>query len=502
MINLPNNFQIIYQKLLENKNIPKNKQVHYYKWFRFYWDFYHKYDHDINQQQSLYCFNKKLHEKNQKEFQIKQAIDSIKLYYLFVNKQNISNKLNNNNRLNNNDTPFVNDNTQQVPMKNHSIANSSTIHTSDHSYPFYHSNQPNIINEPISPHKEAIVNFHHNSLIKSKENSMNQEPKETGTNWTTAYDGLYSEIKVRHYSPNTYKSNKIWLGKFQTFTKSKPLEKLSNQDIKDFLTFLAIKKNVSASTQNQAFNALLFFFRYVLKKEPGNIRDAVRSKQKRYIPVVLTRQEIDAIIKNLSYPYDLVGKLLYGCGLRLSECLNLRVQCFNINDSIITIHDGKGQKDRTVPLPKTILPDIINQFENIEKLHQKDISDGYTGVFMPGIIENKYKNASKEIIWQWFFPAYKLTFIPETKEFKRYHLYERHVQRAIKEAVSKARIYKKATAHTLRHSFASHLLQANYDIRTIQELMGHTNVNTTMIYTHTIESTTLKERKSPLDFDL
>jgi integron integrase len=261
-----------------------------------------------------------------------------------------------------------------------------------------------------------------------------------------------------------------------------------------------VTKKVSASTQNQAFNALLFFYRHVLSKEFGKIEGVVRAKRKPYIPVVLSREEIDAILTHVSPPYDLVVKLLYGCGLRLSECLHLRVHCFNFDARIVTVHDGKGQKDRTVPLPETILPELRAQIESLKDLHQRDLDQNYAGVFLVNALENKYKNAAKEFTWQWFFPAKRLSYVQEKEEHRRSHLHETHVQKAIKEAVGKARIYKRASAHTLRHSFASHLLQANYDIRTIQELLGHSDVKTTMIYTHTVKSATIKEAKSPLDF--
>jgi integrase len=205
-------------------------------------------------------------------------------------------------------------------------------------------------------------------------------------------------------------------------------------------------------------------------------------------------------IMNLKYPYDLVVKLLYGCGLRLFECLKLRVQSLNFDFGVLTVHDGKGKKDRTVPLPQSIMPDLKAHLERVKKLHDLDLTGDYAGAFMLDSIEKKYKNAAKEFIWQWVFPGKTLTFVPETKEYRRYHLHETHVQKAIKRAANKAKIPKRATAHTFRHSFASHLLQAHYDIRTIQELLGHSDVRTTMIYTHTIKSTTIKEAKSPLDF--
>jgi len=204
---------------------------------------------------------------------------------------------------------------------------------------------------------------------------------------------------------------------------------------------------------------------------------------------------------SFKYPYELVVKLLYGCGLRLSECVNLRVQDINFDAGIVTVHEGKGKKDRTVPLPQTILPELKKHLNFVIDLHQKDLKSGYHGAFLPGSLEKKYKNAPKELVWQWFFPAKTLTHIPETGEYRRYHLHHTHVQKAVKGAVGRAKIAKRASCHTFRHSFASHLLQANYDIRTIQELLGHSDVRTTMIYTHTIKSRTIKEAKSPLDFE-
>lgn len=180
----------------------------------------------------------------------------------------------------------------------------------------------------------------------------------TNADWTSVYNSLDAEIKIRHYSPKTLKAYRGWVRQFQNFTKSNDSKLLCNTDVKDFLTFLAVKRKVSASSQNQALNALLFFFRHVLKTEFGELKDVPRAKRKPYIPVVLSRREIDAIIENLSHPYVLVVNLLYGCGLRLSECLNLRINSFNFDNLILTIHDGKGKKDRTVPLPESIIPDL------------------------------------------------------------------------------------------------------------------------------------------------
>lgn len=180
--------------------------------------------------------------------------------------------------------------------------------------------------------------------------------------------------------------------------------------------------------------------------------------------------------------------------------MKLRVKDLDFDTKLLVIHDGKGKKDRTVPLPEVLIPVLRSQLESVADIHQKDIANGYTGTFLPNAIEIKYKNAAKDFPWQWLFPAIMLTPIPNTTELRRYHLHETHVQKAIKQAVNKSRITKRASAHTFRHSFASHLLQANYDIRTIQELLGHSELKTTMIYTHTLQSLTIKLAKSPLDF--
>ena len=346
-------------------------------------------------------------------------------------------------------------------------------------------------------------NFRRNKVFKNKSKKIStkkEDLKSTKANWISVYDDLSAEIKLRHYSVSTLKTYTTWTRQLQSFTKSKDPQLLSTSDVKSFLTFLAVDKKVSASSQNQAFNALLFFFRHVLKNEFGDMKDIPRAKRKPYIPVVISREEIDKIISNLKNPYDLVVKLLYGCGLRLFECLDLRVNNFNFDTGILTVHDGKGKKDRTIPLPEKIIKELKEHLESVIALHQKDLDTGYGGTFLPDLIDKKYKIAAKELAWQWFFPAKTLTLVTDINEYRRYHLHKSHVQKAIRRAVSKAKIPKRASAHTFRHSFASHLLQANYDIRTIQELLGHSDVRTTMIYTHTIKSQTIKEAKSPLDF--
>ena len=318
--------------------------------------------------------------------------------------------------------------------------------------------------------------------------------------WDGIIDALAGEIKARHYSRKTLKAYTDWSRKFQIFLKHKTPAEVSAADVKAYLTYLAVSCKVSASTQNQSFNALLFLFRHILKKDFGDHKDVPRAKRSNYIPIVLTRQEIDAVLKNLAHPYDLVVKLLYGCGLRLFECLKLRLQHFNLDEGVLTVMDGKGKKARTVPIPQTIMHEVLSQIERVRAVHAEDIQNGYAGVFLDDALEKKYRNASKDLIWQWFFPQQGLTFLPEAKELRRFHIGDSDVQPALYNAVRKARIMKRVTSHTFRHSFATHLLQANYDIRTIQTLLGHADVRTTMIYTHCVPSRTLKETKSPLDF--
>nr|WP_240195064.1 integron integrase [Desulfobulbus rhabdoformis] len=324
--------------------------------------------------------------------------------------------------------------------------------------------------------------------------------KEHGSSWEAKFAGLENTIRMRHYSDKTLKSYRKYIRAFQAHTKSLHPDQLSAEHVKDYLTHLAVKKKVSASTQNLAFNSLLFFFRHVLNRDFGIIDGVVRAKKRPYIPVVLSRAEIDQLFDSIDESYLLIVKLLYGCGLRLFECLSLRVNCLNLEEGILTIHDGKGKKDRTVPLPESLQADLRGQLERVSNQHKKDVAKGYDGVFLFDAYERKSKNAACQLIWQWLFPAYKLTKVKETGEVKRFHIHERHVQRAIRRAVEKACLTKRVTTHTFRHSFASHLLQANYDIRTIQELLGHSDVRTTMIYTHTVKSRTKKEAKSPLDF--
>ncbi len=323
---------------------------------------------------------------------------------------------------------------------------------------------------------------------------------EVAVGWTRVLRQLRESIQTRQYSPNTARTYVMWAHRFRDFLRGKSVDAVDASDAAVFFTYLACKKQVVASTQNQAFSALLFLFRHVLRREFDGFEGVVRAKRTKYIPVVLSRAEVDAVLGRLEHPYDLIVSLLYGCGLRVFEGVNLRIGCLNFDAGVLTVHDGKGRKDRTVPLPECLVPALERQVSRVRIQLGKDIEAGFAGAFLPGAWARKFRHGAKELPWQWLFPARRFSLVPETEELRRYHAHERKVGAAIRDAARAAGLMKRVTAHTFRHSFASHLLEANYDIRTIQELLGHGSLETTMIYTHTLRSRTIKEARSPLDF--
>lgn len=321
--------------------------------------------------------------------------------------------------------------------------------------------------------------------------------------WKEMETAFVGEIKRRNYSPKTMKTYLSWVQRFGQFTKFMPVGEVSDEDAKNFLTDLAVNGHVVASTQNQAFNALLFLFRHILKREYDLKDRVVRAKRTKYIPTVLTRPELDEILKELKFPYHLIVSILYGCGLRLSECLELRISSLDFSENLVIIHDGKGRKDRSVPMPKKLRPELERQTQRVAKQLDRDLMNpDFAGVFMPDSLgSRRAQKEAKEYHWQWLFPAKELTLLPEEGIYRRYHNYKQNLGSEITLAVKKAKVPKRVTAHTFRHTFASHLLSANVDLRTIQELLGHSDIKTTMIYTHTVQSRTKKERVSPLDLD-
>jgi integron integrase len=326
----------------------------------------------------------------------------------------------------------------------------------------------------------------------------NGASEQTNAAWREVEAQLKDEIMLRHYAPKTLQAYAGWMRKFRGFMVNTHPAELTGAEAKRFLADLAVRRQVSASAQNQAFNALLFLFRHVFTKELGDLSDTPRAKRSKYIPTVLSRQEVNLLLAELKELYALLAMLMYGCGLRLSETANLRIQNFNFDTGMLSVQFGKGGKSRTVPLPHKIHDDIMRQCDKVRALHQADLKRGYDGVFLPASFEKKAKSAARELVWQWFFPAQSLTLVEATREVRRSHVHASDIQRAIKAAACKAGIPKRVSPHTLRHTFATHLLQAHYDIRQIQQMLGHSDVRTTMIYTHTIISD-LKPLQSPLD---
>ncbi len=306
--------------------------------------------------------------------------------------------------------------------------------------------------------------------------------------WKEAFTKFINEIRFQHLSYSTEKTYRSWIRRFISFCNNTLPEQITSSHVKRFLVHLAVDRNVSASTQNQAFNALLFLFRHVLNKEFNVDDNVIRAKKSTRIPVVFSRDEIKILFKCIADKYLLHAKLIYGCGLRLRECIRLRVKDLDFENKSLEVRFGKGNKDRTVPLPEMLHPQLKKHFEKARKIHDTDLQAGNGSVHMPFALDKKYPNASRQWKWQYVFPSKKLSLDPREKVVRRHHMHPRAIQRAMAKALEKSGIPKKATIHTLRHSFATHLLQDGYDIRTIQELLGHKNVETTMIYTHVLRN--------------
>jgi len=299
-------------------------------------------------------------------------------------------------------------------------------------------------------------------------------------------DQVRAAIRVRHYSIRTEQSYVKWIKNFILYHKKRHPQVMGEKEINAFLTHLAVAKNVAASTQNQALCAILFLYKEVLKMEIGEIEGLVWAKKPSKIPVVFTRDEARRVIEQLNGDYKLMVLLLYGAGLRLMECLRLRVQDIDLGYNQITVRNGKGDKDRVTILPKSVEPLLKAHLINIKKIHDKDLQNGCGEVYLPYALEKKYPNANREWKWQYVFPATQISKDPRSGKERRHHIHESVLQRVVKTAIRKAGIQKHAGCHTFRHSFATHLLEDGYDIRTIQELLGHSDVKTTMIYTHVL----------------
>ena len=300
------------------------------------------------------------------------------------------------------------------------------------------------------------------------------------------YDSIIEVLRVHHYSLRTERAYVGWIRRFILFHRPRHPRELFEADANRFLTHLAVDGHVSASTQNQALSAILFLYDKVLEQPLDRIAGVIRARKPKRLPVVLTPDEVRTIMAHLEGVYLLIAMLLYGGGLRQIECLRLRVKDLDFSRHEITVREGKGDKDRVTTLPASIDQLLIEHLEMVRALHREDLQAGYGRVEMPAALARKYPNADREWIWQYVFPSTNISTDPRSGIRRRHHLHDSTFSRALREATRKANLRKRVTSHTFRHSFATHLLAGGYDIRTVQELLGHSDVRTTMISTHVL----------------
>ncbi len=311
-------------------------------------------------------------------------------------------------------------------------------------------------------------------------------------------DQVRDAARLRHLSLRTEEAYRGWIRRFILFHNKRHPGEMGTAEVRAFLTHLAVQRNVAATTQNQALAALLFLYRRVLGIELGNIEDVVRARRPVRLPVVFTREEVRTILEQLSGVNHLVVRMLYGSGLRLLECLRLRIKDVELERNQIVVREGKGQKDRITMLSARLHDPLARHLEAVQRLHEKDLREGFGSVYLPHALARKYPEAARSREWQYVFPSRTRSADPRSGEVRRHHRSDSAVQKPVKQAIRSAGIKKHASCHTFRHSFATHLLEAGYDIRTIQELLGHADVSTTMIYTHVLNRGGRGVR-SPLD---
>lgn len=311
-------------------------------------------------------------------------------------------------------------------------------------------------------------------------------------------DQVRDVIRLKHYSIRTEQAYLGWIKRYILFHGKRHPKDMGADEVTRFLTHLAVNGNVAASTQNQALNALLFLYREILKVELPWLDSLQRAKKPARLPVVLTRDEVRRLLASLDGTTWLIVALIYGGGLRVMESLRLRVKDIDFHYQQLIIRDAKGQKDRVTTLPKSLVDPLQRQLDRVKLLHQRDLREGFGRVYLPYALERKYPNANREWGWQYVFPSAQRSKDPRSNAVRRHHVTDSAIQKAVRNAIRAAEIIKPASVHTLRHSFATHLLEDGYDIRTLQELLGHADVNTTMIYTHVLQKGGRGVR-SPLD---
>jgi len=299
-------------------------------------------------------------------------------------------------------------------------------------------------------------------------------------------DQIRQVMKLKHFSIRTEQTYIHWIKRFIIFHKKRhPLE-MGKDEVREFLSHLASELNVARATQNLALQSVLFLYREVLNKDLTHIDNIERAKKEARIPIVFTRNEVAVILSNMTSTPYLMASLLYGAGLRLMECIRLRIKDIDFNSNYILVRDGKGEKDRITVLPEKLKEALQRHLMKVKLLHEEDLESGFGEVYLPHALERKYLNANKEWCWQYVFPSTRLSVDPRSGKTRRHHISEKVLQQSVKEAIKKSGIAKNGSCHTFRHSFATHLLADGYDIRTIQQLLGHSDVSTTMIYTHVV----------------
>jgi len=311
-------------------------------------------------------------------------------------------------------------------------------------------------------------------------------------------DQVRHVIRKKHYSIRTEQAYINWIKRFILFNDKRHPKDMGEREISQYISHLAVKRNVSASTQNQALNAVVFLYKQVLNRDLGDFGNMQRAKRPKKLPTILTKDEANLVLTVMSGTHALMAKLLYGCGLRLMECLRLRVKDIEFNINQVTVRDGKGHKDRVTMLPRQLKQRLTEHLGRVGIIHEEDLKRGLGEVYLPYALSRKYPNAAKEWYWQYVFPSKKISRDPRSGKYRRHHANETALQRAVRNAARSVGISKPVSPHTFRHCFATHLLEAGYDIRTVQDLLGHSDVSTTMIYTHVLNKGGMGV-KSPLD---
>jgi len=311
-------------------------------------------------------------------------------------------------------------------------------------------------------------------------------------------DQVRDSLRLKHYSARTEQTYVEWIKRYILFHGKRHPTHMGGKEIETFLTHLAVERHVATATQNQALSAILFLYKYVLQKEVDLPPTLVRPARPKRLPTILSQAEAGLLLAQMHGITKTMAKLLYGSGLRLMECMRLRVKDIDFHHRQIIVRAGKGENDRSTVLPDSVIPELEQHLGDVKALHEKDLREGYGETILPYALDVKYPNAGREWAWQFIFPASQRSTDPRTGKIRRHHLDESVLQRAVSEAAKRANINKPVSPHTFRHSFATHLLQSGYDIRTVQELLGHKDVKTTMIYTHVLQRGGLGV-KSPLD---